>query len=187
MIVSRPPLPTLRVALLLGLLTAFAAACGEEQEGLLTSGRAENLKEHLDAIDESVAAGRCARARARLDALRREIDELPESTDRRLRQRLETGHANLESQAPEECADGQTTETTPETTPEEQPTETLPSETTPPETTPPETTPPSEEVPSPEEETPPSDDGTPPGQQDDGTPGNSGGSQAPASFGVIRP
>ena len=176
MIVSRP-VPALLVALLLGLLTAFAAACGEEQEGLLTSGRAENLKEHLDAIDESVAAGRCARARDRLNALRREIDDLPESTDRRLRERLESGLANLETQAPEECADSRTTDTQPETTPETEPTETIPPETTPPETTPPETTPPETTPPetTPPETTPPEE--VPPEQV---PPDNSGGEQAPS-------
>jgi hypothetical protein len=161
-IVPRPPLHVLLVALLLGLLCAFAAACGSDEEGLLTPARAENLKEDLDAIDEGVAAGRCAAVRGRLNSLRAEIERLPESTDRRLRRRLESGLANLETQAPEECAADrtETTETQPETVPTETiPPETVPPETTPPETVPPETTPPEttppETTPPPEEELPP--------------------------------
>ena len=183
----RPPLSALLVALLLGGLTSFAAACGEDREGLLTATRAERMQDHLDRIDELVASGRCEGVADRLRALSAEVEDLPESTDSGLRARLEEGVANLEQQAPEDCRGDRTTETQPETqtqetVPETTPTETAPAETTPPETTPPETTPPSEEVP---EETPPGQ-GTPPGQEDDGTPGNSGGSEAPG-FGVIRP
>jgi hypothetical protein len=177
-IVPRPPLPAFAVALLLGLLCAFAVACGEEQEGLLSPARAENLKEDLDAIDEAVAAGRCNAADGRLDSLRAEINDLPESTDRRLRERLESGLANLETQAPEECAGGETTETQPETVPTETiPPETTPPETTPPETTPPETTPPETTPPetTPPETTPPEQ--TPPEQT---PPVSPGGEQAPS-------
>jgi outer membrane biosynthesis protein TonB len=164
-IVPRPPLH-LVLALVLGLLCSFAVACGSDEEGLLSSARAENLKEDLDAIDEAVAAGRCNAVEGRLNSLRAEIEDLPQGTDRRLRERLESGLANIETQAPEECAAGETDtqpETTPETTPETVPPETVPPETTPPETVPPETTPPEttppETVPPetvPPEEIPPS-------------------------------
>jgi hypothetical protein len=173
-IVPRPPLKALLVALVLGLLCSFAVACGEEQEGLLSAARAENLKEDLDAIDEAVAAGRCNAVDGRLNSLRAEINDLPQSTDRRLRERLETGLANLESQAPEECAAGET-DTQPETTPETEPTETIPPETTPPETVPPETVPPETTPPEtvPPETTPP--ETTPPEQIPP-----SGGEEAPS-------
>jgi hypothetical protein len=175
----RPPLPALIAALALGLAVPFAAACGEEREGLIGPNRAADMQEHLDRIDELVAGGRCEGVSDRLRALAAEIQDLPQSVDPELRSRLEEGVANLETQAPEECRDQNTTETTPETVPEE----TVPEETTPPETTPPETTPPDDGVTTPGEGgTPPGQGGTPPGQQDE----DSGGEEAP-QFGVVLP
>jgi outer membrane biosynthesis protein TonB len=179
-IVPRPPLHALLVALLLGLLCSFAVACGQEEEGMLSPARAENLKEDLDAIDEAVAAGRCDAVDGRLDSLRAEIEDLPQSTDDRLRERLDTGVANLETQAPEECAGSETTETQPETVPEETvPTETAPPETTPPETIPPETTPPETTPPEtvPPETTPPEEEEPPIPEE----PVNPGGEEAPGA------
>ena len=176
MIVRRPSPIAIAVALLLGVLCAFAAACGEDETGMLSPARAENLKGDLDAIDEGVAAGRCNAVEGRLDSLRVEIEGLPSTTDSGLRERLETGLANLETQAPEECADGADTTTEPETQVETVPPETTP-ETTPPETTPPETTPPETTPPetTPPETTPPATT-TPPEQ----LPGDAGGEQAPS-------
>jgi hypothetical protein len=163
------------VALLLGALSAFAVACGQETEGLISANRASEMQDHLDAIDRQVAAGQCDAVDGRLAALRREINDLPGSVDRDLRLRLREGLETLERQAPEECEIGTETTTTetdttptetlpPETTPPTTPPETTPPETTPPETTPPETTPPETTPPAPEETVPP----------------DSGGEQAPS-------
>ena len=186
----RPPLPAMIAALALGLAVPFAAACGEEREGLIGPNRAADMQEHLDRIDELVAGGRCEGVTDRLDALAAEVQDLPQSVDADLRARLEEGVANLQTQAPEECRDQNTTdttttpETTPETVPEETvPEETVPQETVPQETTPPETTPPDDGVTTPGEGgTPPGQGGTPPGQQDE----DSGGEEAP-QFGVVLP
>ena len=180
----RPSLHVLLLAVVLGALCAFAVACGEEREGLIPASRAGAIKERLDQVDEDVASERCDALQGHLAGLRREIDGLPGSVDRRLRRRLREGLEILESRAPEECSIGSDrTETEPETTPETVPTETLP-ETVPPETTPPETTPtqttPPETTPTetvPEETTPP--ETLPPGE--------SGGEQAPLGGGTENP
>jgi hypothetical protein len=174
----RPPLHAILVALLLGALSAFTVACGQDSEGLIAPTRASEMQDHLDAIEQQIVAGRCDAVKDRLAALRREINELPGSVDRDLRQRLREGLESLESQAPEECRAATQTTTQPETTPETAPTETLPpeaapTETTPPETTPPETTPPE---PAPQPTTPP--ETTPPAEPT--LPPESGGEEAPS-------
>jgi hypothetical protein len=173
-----PPLHAVLVALLLGALSSFALACGEEREGLISSGRAADLQEHLDAIDRQVSAGQCDAVDGRLAALRRDINDLPGTVDRELRQRLREGLETLERQAPEECEIGsETTTTETNTTPETVPTETLPPETVPPETTPPETTPP-ETIPP--ETTPPETTPVEPPTEPQ-VPPESGGEQAPGA------
>ena len=173
----RPRLPVLVIALLLGALSAFAVACGEEREGLISAERATELQDHLDAIDQQIVAGQCDAVDGRLAALRRDINDLPGTVDRDLRISLREGLETLERQAPEECDIGtETTTTETDTTetlpPETVPTETVPPETTPPETTPPETTPPET---TPPETTPPPEE-TPPDQ----VPPDSGGQEAPS-------
>ena len=170
-------------AVLLGLLSAFAVACGgdENDQRLLAESRAASLKDDLDKIDEFVQDGRCDAARDRLTSLRARVGGLPRDTDPGLRDRLEAGVAHLEEIAPDECVDNktdtvETTEEIPETVPETTPPETT--ETVPPPETTPETTPTQPQQTTPQE--------TPPGQQDDGTPGNSGGAQAPGA-GVVTP
>ena len=173
-------LPAILTALLLGLSSAYAVACGEEREGLITAGRAESIKSDLDGLDEAVSQGQCeVRARRELANIRRQIANLPASTDRELRERLQEGIDHLESIAPGECEQNRT-DTTPtqtETTPTQ--TETTPTETTPPptqtETTPTETTPPpTETTPPPTETTPPE---PPPGEPPVTPPG---GEEAPS-------
>lgn len=169
------------LALVLGASSAFALACGEDREGLISSSRASDLQASLDKIDEYTAAGRCEAVDANLAALRREINDLPGSVDRDLRRRLREGLERLESQAPTECdQDTRTTETQPETTPETIPEETVPQETVPEETVPQETVPP-ETVPpatTPPQTTPPEQ--TPPEETPEpAIPEDSGGEQAP--------
>ena len=174
-------LPAILTALLLGLSAAYAVACGEEREGLITAGRAENLKEDLDGLDEAVSQGQCEqRAPAELENIRQRIANLPPSTDRELRQRLQDGIDHLEQLAPAECEEN-ATETT------ETETDTTPTETTPPtqtETTPPtqtETTPPTETAPPTQTETVPPAETVPPETQPPAPPVSPpGGEEAPS-------
>ena len=176
----RPPLTAIVLALVLGLLAAFAAACGEEDRGLLSSGRADSLKSSLDDVEEFVANGRCSQAAAALADVRRKIEALPASVDRQLRQRLREGAENLATVSPGDCRDNAQTETdttTTETTPTETvpptTTETTPTETTP--TTPTETTPTTPTVPT----TP-----TTPTPTEPTVPDGTGGDEAPPTDGA---
>ncbi len=179
-------LPPLALALVLGLLTALAVACGDEGDDrrLIAPTRAADIKEELDTIAERVERGECDDLDPAFVRLNRAVEDLPQSTDRRLRRRLADGVANLRRIAPDECRDNrpettettETTETEPETTTTPPETEEVPPETeeVPPETvepTPPETV----------EPTPP-ETGTPP-IDPDGT----GGEPAPGANGSVPP
>ncbi|HEV2813115.1 MAG TPA: hypothetical protein VGW10_07690 [Solirubrobacteraceae bacterium] len=165
-----PRLPPLLLALVLGLLAAFAVACGDEGDDrkLLAPSRAEAIRTELDTIAERVERGECTKLDPAFQRLNEAIDRLPATTDRELRARLREGADNLEEIAPGECREQrpettETTETQPETTTTPPETETAPPPTT-------EEPPPTTEVPPPTTEEPPVD------------PGDSGGSQAPESF-----
>jgi hypothetical protein len=165
----RSPVRALLVAAALGPVTAFAAACGEEERtGLLTASRAEQLKDGVSDVNEAVADGSCTRVGEELGGLRFQLGQLPQDTDPQLRQRLEEGIAHLEDIAPTECEAQQpettpeTTETVPETTTEDVPTE--------PEVTEPETT-----EPAPGTEEPGGEEGEGGGGGGEELPGNGNG------------
>jgi outer membrane biosynthesis protein TonB len=180
-------LPPLVLALVLGVLSAVAVACGDEGDDrrLIAPSRAADIREELDTIASRVERGNCDDLQPAFTRLERAVDELPQATDRRLRRRLAEGVQNLRQIAPDECRDNrpettettETTETVPETTTTPPQTETVP----PPETTPP---PPPETTPPPPPETvtpPPPETGTPP-IDPDGT----GGDEAPGA-GFVPP
>ena len=170
-------LPPVALALVLGLLAAYAVACGDggDDSKLLGPGSADNIRAALDDIEDRVARGRCEGLAQDLDALGRAVAAVPSSVDRGLRQRLGDGVETLRDQAPDACRGNrpETTETQPETTETLPPetTETLPPETTP--TVPPETTPtqPPETTPTPPPETTPDEPVLP--EDTGGTPGAS--------------
>lgn len=171
-------LPAILTALLLGLASGYAVACGEEREGLIGPNRAEKIKQDLDGLDDAVAKGHCAqRASRELENVRRQIANLPESTDPELRERLQQGIEHLEQIAPAECEENRT-DTTPtetDTTPTE--TDTTPTETAPPPT---QTAPPTQTTPPPTETTPPPTETTPPEPPPDEPPVSPpGGEEAP--------
>ena len=187
--IVRPSRPLqLLLALVLGLLCAFAVACGSgESRGLLTGGRAEQLKDDLDKIDEYTSGERCDALRDRLRSLRAQVDRLPRDTDSSLRERLEQGVTNLEEQAPEECRGADTT-TQPDTTEEPPPATTEEPEPVP--TTPPAQTAEPDPVPTTPAEPEPEPEPTPttPVEPDPVTPpqdgGDAGGEEAPFGGGA---
>jgi hypothetical protein len=168
-------LPPLVLALVLGLLTAVAVACGDggDDRRLLGPRSAEKIRDELDKIEERVARGECPQLDPAFQRLDEAIAALPSSTDGGLRRRLAQGSDHLQRIAPRECRDNQpeTTATQPETTTTTTP-ETVP--TTPPETvetTPPETT-----------TTPPETTTTPPEEPDEPVlPDDTGGDEAPGA------
>ena len=151
-------LSTVLIALTLGLLSAYAVACGQDETGLLSPGRAEGLQNNLDDLERAVDRGDCDVAASQIEDIRRQIAALPEQTDSGLRDRLQEGVENLETVAATECAaDDQPTQT--DTAPTEPtPTEPVPTEPTPTEPTPTEPTPteptPTPTTPTPTEPTP---------------------------------
>lgn len=153
------------LALVLGAACAVLVACGGgggNDEGLIPGGRAEALLRELDRVDREVRTGDCESVGGSVSRLQEEVNALSNDVDAGLRTRLQAGVDNLAEIAPDECLDGQRTETT-DTTETTETTETVPPETTetttPTETVPPETTqttePPVETSPPPVETTPP--------------------------------
>ena len=167
-------LPPLLLALVLGLLAAFAVACGDDGDDrrLLGPRTADRIQAALDDLERRVERGRCDDLDEDLDRLSEAVAAVPSSVDRELRVRLGDGVQHLRDIAPEECRDNEpeTTETEPETVPETTP-ETV--ETTP-ETV--ETTPPTTTQPPPTTTQPPPDEPDEPVVPDD-----TGGDQAPGA------
>jgi hypothetical protein len=149
-------------------LVLAASSCGDDDSNrnLLPANRAEDIRTELDTIAERVERGQCEDLAPAFERLGEDIQRLPNSVDRRLRQRLAEGFQNLQEIAPEDCERNEPETTTTETVPPETTPETVPPETTP-ETVPPETTPetvPPETTPEPPPETvppevPPEDSG----------------------------
>ena len=172
----RRPVLTALLALVLGLLSALAVACGDggDDSRLLAPRSADRIRAALDDLEERVERGRCDGLDEDLDRLSQAVAAVPSSVDRELRVRLGDGVQHLREIAPDDCRDNEpeTTETTPETVPETTP-ETV--ETTPPETvetTPPETT----------TQPPPTTTTPPPEQPDEPVlPEDTGGDQAPGA------
>ncbi|HEX8204607.1 MAG TPA: hypothetical protein VF587_00965 [Solirubrobacteraceae bacterium] len=129
-------IPPVLLALVLGLLAAFAVACGDGgDEKLLGPNTADNIRTALNDVRDRIEEGECGdRLDRDLDQLGEAVRAVPSSVDRDLRRRLGDGVQHLRNIAPGDCAENkpETTETQPETT------ETLPPETT--ETLPPATT-----------------------------------------------
>jgi PBP1b-binding outer membrane lipoprotein LpoB len=163
------------LAALLG-AAALMAGCGsdeEEPEPSIPAASAEAIEVRLDEVQrryqegtENDNPGACEDiADDSFPAIQDQIDNLPSSVDKEVRDTLVAGLAHLVDLVESGCADVEQTDT--ETTEETTPTETV---TTPPET---ETTPPETETTPPE--TTPQQPTTP--QQDPG--GGGGGTQVP--------
>ena len=172
-------LPPLVLALVLGLLAAFAVACGDDgdETRLLGPRTADKIRAALDDLEEQVERGRCEdELDEDLDRLSAAVAAVPSSVDRELRVRLGDGVQHLRRIAREDCeanAPETTPETAPETTPETTP-ETVPTD--PPDTV--ETTPQTTTTP------PPTTTGTtpPPDEPDEPVlPEDTGGDEAPGA------
>lgn len=187
----RMPLPAVLLALVLGLLSSLAVACGDTSE-LLTERRAARLTGDVDRVADAVQQGDCEATAVRLQELQAEVADLPSSVSSELRRNLSDGVTQLTAQAEEECQGEQTEtqETTTEPAPEVETTPTETTETTEPppaetetqtqtETEPPtQTTPPDDTAPpagtTPAEPTPAPDAGEGDGGTDGETQGDAG-------------
>jgi hypothetical protein len=120
--------PVFLLALALGAAAAMLVACGD-RSGLIPSGDASQLDQHLDAVQSAVANGDCAVVDVRVQRVRGDVDNLrANGIDRRLYRRLSAGVSTLSERAQTECQAPETTQT--------QQTTTVPTTTTPTTTTP---------------------------------------------------
>ena len=121
-------LPSL-VALILGVGTAFLVACGGD--GRLPQSDASRVENALDDVAADFRAGKCQAAEEAVARARGALLNLPDSVDSRLRDRLNSGVANLRARIPVTCgqAQTQTQETQTQETQSTESTETLTTET----------------------------------------------------------
>jgi hypothetical protein len=125
----------LPLAFVLGIATALLVACGGSSKKLLPAVSADRLKNDLADIRHAIDQQDCAKAGAGLTVLQRDLQRIPPTVDRRLRERLGEGADKLAQRVPIDCAQQPqtTTETVPTETTTVPPTETTtvpPTETT---------------------------------------------------------
>ena len=135
----------LPLAFLLGVAVAVLVACGGSNKKLLPSVSADRLKNDLADIRQAVDQQDCAGAGQALTRFQADLQRIPATVDRRLRQRLNEGGTRLSNRVPVDCKATPptttttiptTTTTTPTTTTTTTPTTTTPTTTTPTTTTP---------------------------------------------------
>jgi hypothetical protein len=97
-----PPL----AALLLGAATAFLVACGDDN--LIPASDASRVQNALNDVKADYRAGKCQAAEAAVARAKGALLNLPDSVDRRLRDRLSSGVANLARRVPATCGGSQT-------------------------------------------------------------------------------
>lgn len=144
----------LRRPVLAVLTCAAVALAGCGSSGLLEGDSASELQQSLGSVRTAIDDGRCSAARSAARAGSERVDELPDSVDGELRDRLRQGFDELAQRVESDCEE-RTVTTTPPTT-----TTTTPEEPTLPETT--TSTPSTPETPSTTEPSTPTDPGTDP-------------------------
>jgi hypothetical protein len=133
---------SVRLPFLLGVAAAILVACGGgSNKKLLPQVSADRLKNDLADIRQALDAQDCSGASSALADLRRDLERVPPTVDRRLRARLRDGADKVQARIPDDCQAEPTTstETVPTTTttaPTDTTTTTAPTDTS---TTPPST------------------------------------------------
>jgi hypothetical protein len=123
----------LPLAFLLGVATAVLVACGGSNKKLLPAVSADRLKNDLADISQAINQQDCSAAGQAFNQFQADLQRVPPSVDRRLRQRLNEGATRLSARVPVDCKGSPpTTTTTVPTTTTTTPTTT---ETAPPPTT----------------------------------------------------
>jgi hypothetical protein len=126
------------LAAILGVAAAALVSCGGtagSRSDLIPQGSADKLKTELADVRSAVDDGDCEAASRALSQARGTVGRLPASVDDRLVARIREGISQLETLAPEECAQQQTQTTTVPTTETTTPETTATTDTTPTETT----------------------------------------------------
>jgi hypothetical protein len=96
----------LLTALALGAATAFLVACGGN-DNLIPSNDASSLENALDQVSADFHAGKCQAAEQAVSKLNGALVNLPDSVDARLRSRLRSGVANLDTRVRATCTQTQ--------------------------------------------------------------------------------
>lgn len=155
------PLPRqLLIALAVSAALAFTACGGSEgnERRLIAETRADAMLRGLDRIDADLADGDCPGAVTRINALRGQVERLPEATDGKLVNNLNEWVDHLEGRVDDDCQAAEeepTASPSPTVTPEETPSPTPTA--TPDETPSPTATPDDTPEPEPEPEPEPGD------------------------------
>jgi hypothetical protein len=154
----------LPLAFLLGVATAVLVACGGSNKKLLPAVSADRLKNDLADISQAINQQDCSAAGKAFSQFQADLQRVPATVDRRLRQRLNEGASRLSSRVPVDCKGApQTTTTTVPTTTTTTPTTTTTTTPTTTTTTPTTTTPTTTTTtPTDTTTTGPSNGGTPP-------------------------
>ena len=132
----------LPLAFVLGAAAAVLVACGGSNKKLLPAVSADRLKNDLADIRQAIDQQDCSGASQGLSAFERDLQRIPPSVDRRLRQRLNEGAVRLADRVPIDCRAPTTSTTTVPTTTTTTPTTTTTTTPTTTTTTPTTTTPP---------------------------------------------
>jgi hypothetical protein len=105
------------LAFLLGVAAAALVACGGSNKKLLPAVSADRLKNDLADVSQALSQQDCAAANSAVQRLQADLQRVPGTVDRRLRQRLNEGATRLAGRVPSDCkAAPQTTTTTVPTT-----------------------------------------------------------------------
>ena len=95
---------------------ALAAGCGQTNRALIPADRASALQDVVDQIDSSCSAGNGAAARDAVNQADAQINELPASTDRKLRRNLRAWVSHIDSRLDRDCKGKATPTPTPSET-----------------------------------------------------------------------
>jgi hypothetical protein len=108
----------LPLAFLLGVAAAVLVACGGSNKKLLPAVSADRLKNDLADVSQAIDQQDCSAAGNALTRLQSDLQRVPATVDRRLRQRLNEGATRLANRVPIDCkaAPQTTTSTVPTTT-----------------------------------------------------------------------
>jgi hypothetical protein len=108
----------LPLAFLLGVAAAVLIACGGSNKKLLPAVSADRLKNDLADVSQAIDQQDCAAAAKAFTQFQADLQRVPATVDRRLRQRLNEGASRLSNRVPVDCkgAPRTTTTTVPTTT-----------------------------------------------------------------------
>jgi cell division septation protein DedD len=105
-----------RVVLLLALAAAALAGCGETNRALIPDDRASALQGVVDKIQSACDDGDLPAARDAINEADAQINELPASTDRRLRRNLRDWVSQVDDRLDRDCKGAKTPTPTPTAT-----------------------------------------------------------------------